>query len=34
MRNQKFQQLIVWIIVVLVVAGLVLPVIVSMFGLF
>lgn len=34
MRNQKFQQLIVWVIVVLVVAGLVLPVVGSMFGLF
>lgn len=34
MRNQKFQQLIVWVIVVLVVAGLVLQVVGSMFGLF
>jgi hypothetical protein len=34
LRNTKFVQAVVWIIVVLVVAGLVLPVIASMFGLF
>ncbi len=34
MRNQKFVQIVVWVVVVLVVAGLVLPVLTSMFGLF
>ena len=34
MRNQKFIKIVVWIIAVLVVAGLLLPVITSMFGLF
>jgi hypothetical protein len=34
MRNQKFVKIVVWIIAVLVVVGLLLPVITSMFGLF
>lgn len=34
MRNQKFVQIVVWVVVILVVAGLVLPVVTSMFGLF
>jgi hypothetical protein len=34
MRNQKFVKTVIWILVVLVVAGLVLPVVTSMFGLF
>jgi len=34
MRNQKFVKIAVWIIAVLVIAGLLLPVITSMFGLF
>jgi hypothetical protein len=34
MRNQKFVKIVVWVIAVLVVVGLVLPVITSVFGLF
>jgi hypothetical protein len=34
MRNQKFVQTIIWVLAILVVAGLVLPVITSMFGIF
>ncbi len=34
MRNQKFVKTVIWVLVILVVAGLVLPVVTSMFGLF
>ncbi len=34
MRNQKFVQTVIWALVILVVAGLVLPAITSMFGIF
>ena len=34
MRNQKFVQIVVWVLIILVVIGLVLPVFTSMFGLF
>ncbi len=34
MRNQKFVQTIIWMLAILVVAGLVLPAITSMFGIF
>jgi len=34
MRNQKFVQTIIWVLAILVVAGLILPAITSMFGIF
>lgn len=34
MRNQKFVQTVIWVLVILVVAGLLLPAITSMFGIF
>ncbi len=34
MRNQKFVQVVIWVVILLVLAGLVLPAVTSMFGLF
>lgn len=34
MKNQKFVQTVIWVLVILIVAGLVLPAITSMFGIF
>lgn len=34
MRNQKFVQTVIWVVIILVVVGLVLPAITSMFGIF
>lgn len=34
MRNQKFVKVVIWVVIFLVLAGLVLPAVTSMFGLF